>query len=69
MERPHGGGTPSRALFLAEPGARAQMLGRIPPGRFGTAEEIAAAVRYLVSAEAAYITGQTLLLDGGLTAD
>jgi len=60
--------TPSRAPFLAEPAARARMLDRIPLGRFGTAEEIAAAVRYLASDAAAYITGQTLLLDGGLTA-
>jgi NAD(P)-dependent dehydrogenase (short-subunit alcohol dehydrogenase family) len=60
--------TPSRAPFLAEPAARAAMLGRIPAGRFGTAEEVAAAVRYLASDEAAYITGQTLSLDGGLTA-
>ncbi len=35
--------------------------------RFGTAEEMAAAVRYLASPEAAYITGQTILVDGGLT--
>jgi NAD(P)-dependent dehydrogenase (short-subunit alcohol dehydrogenase family) len=44
------------------------MLGRIPAGRFGTAEEMAAAVRYLASPQASYITGQTLVLDGGLTA-
>jgi NAD(P)-dependent dehydrogenase (short-subunit alcohol dehydrogenase family) len=36
--------------------------------RFGTAEEVAAAVSYLVSPAAAYVTGQTLVLDGGLTA-
>ena len=44
------------------------MLNRIPLRRFGTAEEMAAAVRYLASPAASYITGQTLLLDGGLTA-
>jgi NAD(P)-dependent dehydrogenase (short-subunit alcohol dehydrogenase family) len=60
--------TPSRAQFLADPDARKTMLARIPLGRFGTAEEVAAAAVYLASPQAAYITGQTLLLDGGLTA-
>ena len=60
--------TPSRAPRLAEPEHRARMLGRIPAGRFGTAEEMAAAIRYLVSPQASYITGHTLVLDGGLTA-
>ena len=43
------------------------MINRIPLGRFGTAEEMAAAVCYLASPQAAYITGQTILVDGGLT--
>jgi len=60
--------TPSRAGSLAEPGFREQALGRIPLRRFGTVEEVAGSVRYLVSLRAAYITGQTLILDGGLTA-
>jgi len=60
--------TPARAGSLAVPGFREQALGRIPLRRFGTVEEVAAAVRYLVSPEAAYVTGQTLILDGGLTA-
>jgi NAD(P)-dependent dehydrogenase (short-subunit alcohol dehydrogenase family) len=45
-----------------------RMLARIPLGRFITPEEIAAAVCYLASPDAASITGQTLVLDGGLTA-
>jgi NAD(P)-dependent dehydrogenase (short-subunit alcohol dehydrogenase family) len=60
--------TPSRAPRLADPMHRARMLNRIPAGRFGSAEEMAAAVRYLASPQAAYITGHTLVLDGGLTA-
>ena len=44
------------------------MLARIPLGRFPTAEEIADAVCYLASDAAKSITGQTLVLDGGLTA-
>jgi len=44
------------------------MLARIPVGRFGLPEEVGAAVAYLASPAAAYITGQTLVLDGGLTA-
>ena len=60
--------TESRAPRLQIPEHRARMLSRIPLGRFGTAEEMAAAIRYLVSPQASYITGQTLVLDGGLTA-
>ena len=59
--------TPSRAGSLADPKFREAMLGRIPLHRFGTSDEVAGAVRYLASPEAAYITGQTLVLDGGLT--
>ena len=61
--------TPSRAAFFAaDPGRREQMLERVPLRRFATVEEVAGAVCYLASPEAEYITGQTLLLDGGLTA-
>ena len=40
----------------------------IPMGRFGEAEEIAAAVLYLASDESAFVTGAEIVLDGGLTA-
>ncbi len=45
---------------------RAAILGRIPAARLGEGSEIAAAVVYLSSAEAAYVTGQTLHVNGGM---
>ncbi|MCL2104846.1 MAG: 3-oxoacyl-ACP reductase FabG [Kiritimatiellaeota bacterium] len=45
---------------------RAKQLASIPMGRFGTPEEVAGVVRFLASASAAWITGQTISVDGGL---
>ncbi|HEY1431398.1 MAG TPA: 3-oxoacyl-[acyl-carrier-protein] reductase [Stellaceae bacterium] len=45
---------------------RTRLAEAIPAGRFGAPEEIAAAVVYLASAEAAYVTGQTLHINGGM---
>jgi 3-oxoacyl-[acyl-carrier protein] reductase len=45
---------------------RARIAATIPLGRFGAAEDIAAAAVYLASAEAGYITGQTLHINGGM---
>ena len=45
---------------------RAKLLERIPSGRMGAPEDIAAAVAYLSSAEAGWITGQTLHVNGGM---
>lgn len=48
--------------------ARRYLLDRTPAGRPGTTGEIAAAVRFLCSEEAAYVNGTVLAVDGGLTA-
>jgi len=45
---------------------KGKILGQIPAGRMGSAEEIAAAVLYLASPEAGYVTGATLHVNGGM---
>jgi NAD(P)-dependent dehydrogenase (short-subunit alcohol dehydrogenase family) len=60
--------SPLRAASAADPKYVQAKLDRIPLHRFCTAEEVAAAVSYLASPQAEYITGHTLMLDGGLTA-
>ena len=45
---------------------KARLLAGIPAGRMGASEEIAAAAAYLASQEAAYVTGQTLHVNGGM---
>ena len=52
--------------FLADAGNRRAKLGLIPMDRIGRPEDIAGAVRFLVSDEASFITGEVLLVDGGL---
>jgi 3-oxoacyl-[acyl-carrier protein] reductase len=47
---------------------RAAYHALIPLERYGTPQEIAAAVAFLASEDASYITGQTLFVDGGFTA-
>ena len=49
------------------PEAKEHLRGRIPLGRYAQPMEIARVVRFLLSSEAAYITGQVLPVDGGLT--
>jgi len=45
---------------------REAIMGRIPAGRLGSGRDVAAAVAYLASDEAAYVTGQTLHVNGGM---
>jgi len=52
--------------FTAE--QRAAAIQRVPMRRFGTAEEVGALVEWLVLLAPNYLTGQTLVLDGGLVA-
>ncbi|MGV8964987.1 MAG: SDR family NAD(P)-dependent oxidoreductase [Cellulomonas sp.] len=60
--------TPGTAERLDDPDFAADVLARIPVGRFGTTADVAAAVRYLASPAAGLVTGTVLPLDGGWTA-
>jgi len=59
--------TPINRSWIDDPVKRAMVEAHIPMRRAGGSEEMAAAVAFLCSDEAAYITGQTLFIDGGLT--
>jgi len=48
------------------PGVQAEWQSKVPLGRFGTPEDVAAAVCFLASDEASYITGQVLAVNGGM---
>jgi NAD(P)-dependent dehydrogenase (short-subunit alcohol dehydrogenase family) len=54
-------------LFAADPERAARRLVHIPVGRFAEASEIAAAVAFLASDDASFITASTFLVDGGIS--
>ena len=59
--------TPGTAERLDDPAFAADVLARIPVGRFGTTTDVAAAVLYLASPAAGLVTGTVLRVDGGWT--
>jgi NAD(P)-dependent dehydrogenase (short-subunit alcohol dehydrogenase family) len=60
--------TPMTAAYLDDQSVRAELLTRIPAGRFGALPEIAEVVDFLLSPAAAYLTGSVISLDGGASA-
>jgi NAD(P)-dependent dehydrogenase (short-subunit alcohol dehydrogenase family) len=56
-----------RELFAKDPERAARRLVHVPMGRFGEADEIAAAVAFLASDDASFITASTFLVDGGIS--
>jgi glucose 1-dehydrogenase len=58
--------TPINAATLADPQKTAALLAEIPLGRIGAPEDVASAVAWLASDQASYITGTTIVVDGGL---
>jgi len=54
------------APFYADPAIREQRGSRVPMGRLGAAEDVAAAVLFLASDEASYINGHQLVVDDGV---
>ena len=59
--------TPLLAKFLSDEEKRQRRLVHIPMGRFGEAEEMVNGALFLASDDSSYMTGQSLLIDGGIT--
>ena len=60
--------TPLLAKYLSDEQKRQRRLVHVPLGRFGEAVEIAEGALFLASDESSFMTGQSLLIDGGITA-
>ena len=56
-------------MLRTRPDLEAKLEGRVPMGRLGTAEEIAAAALYLCGGSGSFITGHALVMDGGIMAE
>jgi 2-deoxy-D-gluconate 3-dehydrogenase len=61
--------TPLTQAYLAQPGRRASLVAQIPMGRLAMPEDIAATIVFLACDASRFVTGQTLYVDGGRTAD
>jgi glucose 1-dehydrogenase len=59
--------TPINEDVMGDPEARSEVEDQIPMGRVGRTHEVARAIAWLASDAASYVTGATLLVDGGLT--
>lgn len=60
--------TPQVAMLLDDPAFKAGVVSRIPLGRVGRTEDLVGAAIFFTSAASAFVTGQILTIDGGLTA-
>lgn len=60
--------TPLLAKFLSDDAKRQRRLVHVPMGRFGEPHEIAQGALFLASDESSWMTGQSLIIDGGITA-
>ena len=60
--------TPMTAIARNDAARAANLLRSIPLGRFGTAEEVASVIRFVLSDASAFVTGQIWAVDGGVTA-
>ena len=60
--------TPMTRPFFADPAFRAQSLDRIPLGRLGNVDDVVGAVVYLAGPASSLVTGTSLIVDGGYTA-
>lgn len=56
----------TRMTEVLDDKVKEQMMGMIPLGKFGTVDDVAHAVKFLISEEARYITGQVLSVNGGM---
>jgi NAD(P)-dependent dehydrogenase (short-subunit alcohol dehydrogenase family) len=61
--------TPLVQSVLSQPDRLEKIINRTPMGRVGQPEEVAGIVSFLASGKATYITGQNIMVDGGMSAN